>query len=43
MQAMLASPYTNNEAWFFYTNATHHLSQGVGSLSDVQPYKEMTK
>ena len=40
MQAMLASPSTiNYEAWFFDTGATHHLSQDVDPLSDVQPYK----
>ncbi|KAJ9683081.1 hypothetical protein PVL29_018886 [Vitis rotundifolia] len=39
VQAMIASPSTiSDEAWFFDTGATHHLSQSVDLLSDVQPY-----
>ncbi|RVW20916.1 Retrovirus-related Pol polyprotein from transposon RE2 [Vitis vinifera] len=39
VQAMMASPSTiSDEAWFFDTGATHHLSQSVNPLSDVQPY-----
>ncbi|RVW71084.1 Retrovirus-related Pol polyprotein from transposon RE1 [Vitis vinifera] len=39
VQAMMASPSTiSDEAWFFDTGATHHLSQSVDPLLDVQPY-----
>ena len=39
VQAMMASPSTiSDEAWFFDTGATHHLSQSIDPLSDVQPY-----
>ena len=39
VQAMMASPSTiSDEAWFFDTVATHHLSQSVDPLLDVQPY-----
>ena len=41
---MLASPPTiNDESWFFDTGATHHLSQGVHTLSGVQPYQGIDK
>ena len=36
---MMASPSTiSDEAWFFDTSATHHLSQSVDTLLDVRPY-----
>ncbi|WKA05198.1 hypothetical protein VitviT2T_023177 [Vitis vinifera] len=39
VQAMMASPSTISDgAWFFDIGATHHLSQSVDPLSDVQPY-----
>ena len=40
MQAMFASlSTTNDEVWFFDTRTTHHLTQDVGALSNIQPYK----
>ena len=38
MQTMLASFSNSHDNWFFDTEATHHLSNDINQLTDVQPY-----